>query len=148
MVLLDAAAAVFPARRLIVATFDHGTCTAATQAAALVERRAKNLGIECVTERAEVALSSEAQLREARWRFLRSVAAHTAGAVCTAHSADDQIETVLMRVLRDINSIAEESATNPDRAIGQLIEFYVQFNGPTEDDLLVVIVIEPGDTVN
>ena len=101
MVLLDAAAAVLPASRLIVATFDHGTGLEAARAAALVAKRSRKLGIECVSERAQTSLSSEAQLRTARWLFLRRVARDFNGIVCTAHTADDQIETVLMRIMRD-----------------------------------------------
>lgn len=102
MVLLDAAAAVVPRERLIVATFDHGTGPAATTARALVEQRASELGIACVAEQSSLRLTTEAELRGARWRFLRGVAASQGGkpVICTAHTASDQVETVLMRVLR------------------------------------------------
>lgn len=102
MVLLDAAAATVPARRLCVATFDHGTGSAATKAAALVRVRAAVFGLACVSERARTRLWSraEAELRNARWRFLRSVASRRGALVATAHTQDDQVETVLMRVLR------------------------------------------------
>ena len=100
MVLLDAAAALFAAERLVVATFDHGTGTHATSAADLVAERSSALGIECVSERAQGQLSSEADLRGARWGFLRAVARRFDGTICTAHTADDQIETVLMRIIR------------------------------------------------
>ena len=100
MVLLDAAAATIPAQRLCVATFDHGTGSAATRAAALVRERAAAAGIECLSERAGTRLRGEAELRNARWRFLRSVAVSRRALVVTAHTQDDQIETVLMRILR------------------------------------------------
>jgi tRNA(Ile)-lysidine synthase len=100
MVLLDAAAASIAHERLIVATYDHGTGPAAKAARALVERSAATLGIRCVGARATRALSSEAELRDARWSFLDRVAEDKCAVVCTAHTADDQIETVLMRVLR------------------------------------------------
>ncbi len=100
MVLLDAAAVTVSRDHLTVATFDHGTGMAATAARTLVEEFAATLGIECVTGRATGALSSEAEFRDARWRFLRGVSAATGAAVCTAHTEDDQVETVLMRVLR------------------------------------------------
>ncbi len=85
---------------LIVATFDHGTGAAATKACALAERVARRHGIEAVTGKGVALASDEATWREARWRFLRNVA-HSRGArVVTAHTRDDQVETVVMRVLR------------------------------------------------
>jgi tRNA(Ile)-lysidine synthase len=101
MVMLHAAAAVVSHERMVVATFDHGTGDEATRAAELVAEQATALGIECVSERAGRTLTSEAELRAGRWEFLRRVGARLGGAVCTAHTADDQIETVLMRVMRD-----------------------------------------------
>jgi len=106
MVLLDAAAAGLrrTARgRLVVATFDHRTGPAAQAACALVEVRSAELGVRCVTGRAEARLSTEAALRDARWSFLRRVAASEGArdvVIATAHTRDDQIETALMRVLR------------------------------------------------
>lgn len=100
MALLDAAAATVPADRLRVATFDHGTGAAATRAADLVRERAAALGLRCTSARATAVLRGEAAFRAARWRFLRSVAGKYGARVATAHTADDQAETVLMRILR------------------------------------------------
>ena len=100
MTMLDVAARVVEARRPVVATFDHGTGAAATAAATLVEQRAGELGIECVVGRATSTLVSEAEFRAARWAFLRDVAAERSARVATAHTDDDQIETVLMRIMR------------------------------------------------
>jgi tRNA(Ile)-lysidine synthase len=86
---------------LVVATFDHGTGPAATRAANLVAAEAANLGFPVVIGRAGTAGTSEAEWREERRRFLAEVAERTGGAVATAHTRDDQVETVLMRVLRD-----------------------------------------------
>src|SRR5689334_14358878 len=100
MALLDAAADV--ARdKIVVATFDHRTGPEATMAANLVSLRCKDLGIQCVRGIASVAAQTEAELRAVRWRFLNEVAAALEAHVATAHTADDQIETVLMRTLRD-----------------------------------------------
>jgi tRNA(Ile)-lysidine synthase len=103
MVLLDAAASALDARRLVVATFDHGTGAAATAARALVERMTRDRRIECVAGRATRASTrhTEAAWREARWTFLREVSRSRSASIATAHTADDQIETVLMRTLRD-----------------------------------------------
>lgn len=100
MVLLDVVAAVAPEAIAAVATFDHGTGAAASRAAALVAARCARLGIPVVTERAARAGRSEAEWREARWRFLREVARARGAPVATAHTRDDQLETVVMRVLR------------------------------------------------
>jgi tRNA(Ile)-lysidine synthase len=102
MVLLDAAASEMDASRLAVATFDHGTGAAAAGACDLVERVAANLGIECVAGRASpgAAPRTEAAWRASRWAFLRGVARQRAAGVATAHTTDDQVETVLMRTLR------------------------------------------------
>lgn len=103
MVLLTAAARLAPRlrSRLLVATFDHGTGRAAGRAAALVARRAGRLGIDCVNGRAATVGRREEEWRRARWHFLREVAAPHSSAVVTAHTLDDQIETVFIRILRD-----------------------------------------------
>ena len=119
MVLLELAARALPANRLIAATFDHGTGRAASQAMALVAQRTAALGVRCVegqrTRGGSLVDASEAALRDARWAFLRSVAGEWNGAVATAHSRDDQVETVLMRVLRGAGArgLAGLYATSP-----------------------------------
>jgi tRNA(Ile)-lysidine synthase len=101
MVLLDA----FASRRgdaVLVATFDHGTGAAARRAVRLVETEAARRGVRVVRGRPAAATrATEDAWRAARWAFLRN-AAHDAGAmVVTAHTRDDQLETVVMRALRD-----------------------------------------------
>jgi tRNA(Ile)-lysidine synthase len=101
MALLHAAARVAPASVAIVATFDHGTGPAATHAAHFVAGVAASLGFAVALGRAAHVGQSEDAWRSERWRFLRDVAGATASVVTTAHTRDDQLETVLMRVLRD-----------------------------------------------
>lgn len=101
MALLHVAARVLPRGSLMVATFDHGTGRAATRAAAHVASEAGRLGLEVVVGRAARNARTEAGWREERHRFLGDVAAAYGGAVMTAHTRDDQVETVLMRLLRD-----------------------------------------------
>ncbi|HEU4584856.1 MAG TPA: tRNA lysidine(34) synthetase TilS [Gemmatimonadaceae bacterium] len=102
MVLLDVFARHFHDRVACVATFDHGSGAAATEAAALVERRAGELGfpVRRGRMRSGADVRREAAWREARWRFLRQVSRDTGAAVATAHTLDDQVETVFMRALR------------------------------------------------
>lgn len=103
MVLLTAAARL-PAlkrRRIMVATFDHGTGKAAGRAAALVSRYSIRSGLHCVSGRASTVGTREEEWRRGRWEFLHQVARKSDAAVVTAHTLDDQIETVFMRILRD-----------------------------------------------
>ena len=103
MVLLTAASHLpVRSRRLItVATFDHGTGKAAGFAASLVAKKASELGFPCVSGRASVVGTREDEWRRGRWDFLRQVAATRCAVVVTAHTLDDQVETVFMRILRD-----------------------------------------------
>ena len=100
MVLLDAAAETLDHDRLAVATFDHGTGPAAQEAAALVAARALDLGLGCVCGNAETTGHSESEWRTARWTFLNEVACRLDATVVTAHTLDDQVETVFIRALR------------------------------------------------
>ncbi len=88
-------------RRIVVATFDHGTGRAAGRAAALVRREAARFGIACVAGRASTVGTREEEWRRARWTFLEQVRAARSACVVTAHTRDDQVETVFMRILRE-----------------------------------------------
>lgn len=100
MALLDAAARVARRRVAVVASFDHGSGPHAARATAFVCREAAARGLPAVAGRADQVLSSEAAWRDGRWRFLRAVARQVDGVVVTAHTEDDQVETVLMRAIR------------------------------------------------
>lgn len=100
MVLLHAAAVMHSPATLAVATFDHGTGAHATQAAALVRDVAARLHLRCHVGRAGTPGRTEAEWRAARWQFLRAVASDAGARIVTAHTRDDQIETVFIRVLR------------------------------------------------
>ncbi|HUF65717.1 MAG TPA: tRNA lysidine(34) synthetase TilS [Gemmatimonadaceae bacterium] len=101
MVLLDAAAHVALSRPLpVIATFDHGTGAAASRAVELVARESAVRGLACVIGHAGPGLRREAEWREARWQFLREVAAIERRRIATAHTRDDQVETAMIRVLR------------------------------------------------
>ena len=95
---LSAAASCDVAARVL--TFDHGTGPAASAAAALVAAEGAKLGFEVRTGHASLPTATEAEWRAARWRFFRE-AALPAARVATAHTRDDQLETVVMRAIRD-----------------------------------------------
>jgi tRNA(Ile)-lysidine synthase len=101
MVLLHAATATRPAESVVVATFDHASGPHSAAAANLVERTAMSAGVPVVIGRgAPVERPTEAAWRDARLAFLRAAAAEHRAVLCTAHTRDDQVETVLFRVLR------------------------------------------------
>ena len=101
MVLLHAAARCVHELIAAVVTIDHGTGAAATRAAALVERSARALGLEVVRRKVKPESPTESAWRAARWRVLREEAAARKAVIATAHTSDDQVETVLMRVMRN-----------------------------------------------
>lgn len=102
MALLDAVTAVaLTGRGIIVATFDHGTGVPAREAVGLVARESAARGMPCVIGRTGRALRGEAEWRAARWAFLRDAAACEEAIIVTAHTQDDQVETVFIRALRD-----------------------------------------------
>ncbi|HEY7235357.1 MAG TPA: tRNA lysidine(34) synthetase TilS [Gemmatimonadaceae bacterium] len=102
MSLLDLAASVSKRRAcsLVVATFDHASGRHAARAASLATRTALSLGIPVVVGRSGDNARTEAAWRAARWGFLHAVARSTNAVILTAHTRDDQVETVLMRALR------------------------------------------------
>ena len=89
-----------PAHQIVVASVDHGTGDAATEATALAVSAAARAGLAAISERLTPSQRDEASLRNGRWQFLRRVAATHHAVVVTAHSLDDHIETVVMRMLR------------------------------------------------
>ncbi len=100
MVLLHAMARWMPERVSTVATFDHATGQYARDAASLVAAEARKLRVPVIRERAITPGRSELEWREARWAFLHRVAGAYKARVATAHSADDQLETIVQRLLR------------------------------------------------
>ncbi|MEP6780842.1 MAG: tRNA lysidine(34) synthetase TilS [Gemmatimonadaceae bacterium] len=100
MALMHAIARWFPASVAAVATFDHGSGAAATDAAALVAAEARRLGLTVIRERARAIAPTEDAWRTARWAFLKRVARGYKASVATAHTRDDQLETIVLRLLR------------------------------------------------
>jgi tRNA(Ile)-lysidine synthase len=93
---------------LIVAHFNHKLRESSDLEANAVEQMSARIGIPSVIESADVrAFSEEKKLsiedaaRTLRYRFLFTLArSHDAQAVAVGHTADDQVETVLMHFLR------------------------------------------------
>jgi tRNA(Ile)-lysidine synthase len=94
--------------RVIVAHFNHKLRPEADHEAESVSQRAHGLGLDFMTDSADVrgyaeshGLSLEEAARMLRYRFLFAAAKEQkAQAVAVGHTADDQVETVLMHFLR------------------------------------------------
>jgi tRNA(Ile)-lysidine synthase len=104
MALLRAVTEVARKQVAAVATFDHGSGNSASASAEFVARAGANLGLPVVIghapEETPTQDGREASWRASRYEFLRSVAKSLGARLVTAHTEDDQVETVLMRVLR------------------------------------------------
>jgi len=125
MVLLHAMASARRDEVVAVATFDHGTGVHARRAAALVERESERLGFRVITGSAPAGLPfNEGAWRTARHGFLDVRAAELDATVVTAHTRDDEIETVVQRLLRDagprglagMRGVTAAAAVRPRRA--------------------------------
>lgn len=115
MALMHALARWAPQRLATVATYDHATGQYAKEASALVAAEARRLGLTVVRERAREPMHSEAAWRDARWGFLNRVAKAYKARIATAHTRDDQIETIVMRMLRGTGTrgLAALAAASP-----------------------------------
>lgn len=92
------------APRLSVVSVDHGLRPGSAEEARHVAERAQGLGLEAAVLQwhgDKPATGVQARAREARYDLLtRWCGEHAADALATAHSMDDQAETVLMRLAR------------------------------------------------
>ena len=83
------------------AHFDHAMRPGSAPDAEWVAGLCAAWGVPLVRRRADRALRSEAEAREARYAFLAGARGRVeADWIATAHHADDQAETVLFRALR------------------------------------------------
>jgi len=93
-----------PLTRLVAVTIDHGLRPEARREAIAVKRLAAALGVSHRTRRwigAKPTTGIQESARSARYRLLYAAARSEGAAfVLTAHTLDDQAETVLLRFLR------------------------------------------------
>jgi tRNA(Ile)-lysidine synthase len=113
--------------QLSCATLDHGLREGSEQDAEWVLRLCQELGVSCIRERREVEIeagqSVEDRARRWRYEFLEE-SARTLGAtaIATAHHGQDQVETVLWRLVSgapwlSLKGMAPERASTRDSEI-------------------------------
>lgn len=91
-----------PGIKITVAHFDHGIREDSAEDRRHVQALAKQYGLPFVYHRGELGpAASEAQARDARYKFLHHVRKVSgADAVITAHHQDDVLETIILNLLR------------------------------------------------
>ncbi|MFI5206687.1 MAG: tRNA lysidine(34) synthetase TilS [Gemmatimonadales bacterium] len=130
MALLDLLASLAPglSLQLLVVHADHGIHKGSARIAAQVERIAKERhGLETLVRALALgADAGETRARDARYKFFREVQKQRGARwLVTAHHADDQVETVLLRLLRGSGptGLAGIPARGPGGLVRPLLPF-------------------------
>ena len=135
--LMHAAAARGTAAGLFVATVDHGLRAGSAEEAAGVGRLAARLGLPHAVLTWEAPRRDggiQAGARAARYRLLsRHAEAIGAASILTAHTRDDQAETVLLRLLRGAAGLA---GMRGDRPLGAGLRLLRPFLAIAKADLV------------
>ncbi len=126
MALLLLAHQVLP-DRLVAATVDHQLRPESSEEARYVHSVSQNLGVPHVilTPKQAIGGNLQSSARLARYKLLESAAeAHDCAHIATAHHADDQLETLLMRVARGsgVDGLSSIRASS-GRVIRPLLQF-------------------------
>ncbi|KRM71235.1 tRNA lysidine(34) synthetase TilS [Lacticaseibacillus brantae] len=124
---------------LIAAHFNHQLRPESDAEADLVSEYAHQLGVPFVTaswpQADHPTTGIEAAARQARYEFLAKVAGqYQAQAVLTAHHQDDEIETVLFRLVRSGN-LAAMAGIQPKRQLTKDIELWRPFLNQSKSNL-------------
>jgi tRNA(Ile)-lysidine synthase len=152
LALLDLVASLASELRLqlLVAHADHGILEESSRVAAQVRDIARRrYGLDCVTGELRLGpRAGETRARAARYRFLRAVQAeHGARYLLTAHHADDQIETVLLRLLRGSApaGLAGIAPRGPNGLVRPLLSFVRSELSAHAESLGVPITCDPSN---
>ena len=101
VVLAHAAVELLGARRVVLGHVDHQVRPDSAEDAKLVQTLAERLGAEAVLSAVQPASCSEADLRAARYEALETQRVNAqAEWILTAHTEDDQAESVLIGLIR------------------------------------------------
>jgi len=114
------------ALELAVAHVNHGIAPDSEVVAADVARWAARYGLSCLVRALHLTSPAETRARVARYRALRAMQRDVAARyLVTAHHADDQIETVLLRALKGSGTagLAGIPATGPGGLVRPLLPF-------------------------
>ena len=98
---------------------DHGTRPGSEAEGRRVAEWCRGLGAEALTTTCKADGASEAALRDARYAALMGACdAHRLGTLATGHTADDQAETVVMRLQRGAG-VKGLAGIPPERALAE-----------------------------